>query len=268
VGVFYRKRMGRILIPLVFWTVFYLGWQACFEGITWQSVVRGLIRGNPYGHLWYLYMIAGLYIITPVLQCFVRATSRRGQIGIVVPLLAAVAAHNFINTFTAGSGKVTVFSLFVPYIPYYLCGYVLTQIVVPPRWLKYLAAGVMAAWLGIALGTGLLFPRIEFYLSSHHCPLIILMSVGVFLLVSGLFGQCRIDREQSWKVLRFLDDRSFGVYLVHPLFMLILMQLGLHNHYIVLHPLLSIPVFSALIILASLLVTSFLKALPGLRRIV
>jgi len=268
VGTFYRKRMHRILIPLVFWSVFYLGWQAYFEGITPRTVLVGLVRGNPYGHLWYLYMIAGLYLITPVLQPFLRGTTRREQIAIIVPLLVAVCAHSLINTFTGGHGKVTVFSQFVPYIPYYLCGSLLMQIVVPSAWLKHLVVGIVGIWLAIALGTGLFFSRVEFYLGSHHCPLVILMSIAVFLLVSGLFGQHRINGGPSWKLLRFLDDRSFGVYLIHPLFMLIVMQLGLHQRYLVPQPLVSIPIISVLVILASLLVTSFFKAIPGLRRVV
>ncbi len=268
VGVFYRKRTARILAPLVFWTVFYLGWYACFEGISWQYVVRGLIRGNPYGHLWYLYMIAGLYFITPVLQPFLRDTSRREQIAIIVPLLAAVSAHDLINTLTASAGKVTVFSRFVPYLPYYLSGYLLAQATVLPRRVKYLATGALTAWLIIALATGLLFPRVEMYFFGHHCPLVILMAMGVFLAASGLFGRARIDARHRWKILRFLDDKSLGVYLIHPLFITLLLKLGLHTKYIIPRPLASIPVLAVLVLLASLLLTSLLKAVPALRRVV
>jgi surface polysaccharide O-acyltransferase-like enzyme len=78
-AVFYRKRMGRILIPLAFWTVFYLGLRASFEGLSWPEAARDVVRAGPYGHLWFLYMIAGLYFVTPVLQPFVRSTTRRDQ---------------------------------------------------------------------------------------------------------------------------------------------------------------------------------------------
>jgi surface polysaccharide O-acyltransferase-like enzyme len=267
-GVFYRKRMGRILIPLVFWTVFYVGLRVSFEGASWPVVARYLIRGQAYGHLWFLYVIVGLYCITPVLQPFVCSVSRRELAWTVVLLLAAVSIHSLISTFTAGHGKPTVFSLFVAHIPYYLCGCLLSLVMVPRQWIKYLAVGVMAVWLGIALGTGLLFPRVEFYLSSHHSVPIILLSAGVFLLASGLFGQQSVGPAHSWKVLRYLDGMSFGVYLVHPLFLFVVMRLGVPTQPMLGQPLLCIPVVSAIIIFASVLLTSCLKAVPAVRRIV
>lgn len=267
-NVFYRKRMGRILIPLMFWAVLYLGLRVCCEDASWPIVARDLVRGHPYGHLWYLYVVVGLYWITPLLQPFVSRASRRELVWTVVPLLAAVSAHSLISTFTAGQGKPTVFSMFVAYIPYYLCGYLLSLVVVSHRWIKYLAAGVAAAWIGIALGTGLLFHRIEFYLSSHHSPAIILLSAGVFLLACGLFGQPSVGRAPSWKVLRYLDSMSFGVYLSHPLFLFIVMRLGLPTESMLRQPLLCIPAVSLIIILASILLTSGLKAIPAVRRTV
>jgi surface polysaccharide O-acyltransferase-like enzyme len=266
--VFYGKRMARILIPLVFWTVFYLGLRVSFEGASWPVVARDLIRGQAYGHLWFLYVIAGLYCITPVLRPFVGSVSRREMAWTVVPLLAAVSIHSLISTFTAGHGKPTVFSLFVAHIPYYLCGYLLSLVVVPHRWIKYLVVGVLAVWLGIALGTGLLFHRVEFYLSSHHSVPIILLSAGVFLLASGLFGQQSVGPARAWKVLRYLDGVSFGVYLAHPLLLFVVMRLGLPTQPMLGRPLLCIPAISAIIIFAYVLLTSCLKAVPAVRRIV
>ncbi|MCX5644387.1 MAG: acyltransferase family protein [Phycisphaerae bacterium] len=138
----------------------------------------------------------------------------------------------------------------------------------PHRWIKYLAMGVLTVWLGIAVGTGLLFHRIEFYLSSHHSVFVILLSAGVFLLASGLFRQESVGGAHSWKVLRYLDGLSFGVYLVHPLFLFVVMRLGVPTQPMLGQPLLWIPAVSAVIIFASILLTSCLKAVPAVRRIV
>jgi surface polysaccharide O-acyltransferase-like enzyme len=267
-GVFYRRRMGRILAPLAFWTVVYLGLRVCFEHDPWPLLARDVVRGHPYGHLWYLYVIAGLYWITPLLQPFVGRASRRALVWTVVSLLVAVSAHSLISTFTAGQGKPTVFSMFIAYIPYYLCGYLLRLVVVPHGWIKYLVLEIVAVWLAIALGTGLFFGRVDFYLSSHHSILIILLSAGIFLLAFGLLGQPGIDRAQSWKVLRSLDGTSFGVYLIHPLCLFVVMRSGLPTATMLGQPLLWIPVVSAVIITASILLTFCFKAIPGARRTV
>lgn len=267
-AMFYRRRMGRILVPLAFWSVFYLALQAYSGGLTAYVVVRGLIRGNPYGHLWFLYMIAGLYCLTPVLQPFTARASWRQQMWIVALLLASVGSHSFIQTFTASAGRPTIFSVCIPHIPYFLCGYVLSQVVVRSRWIMYLAVWIVAAWVAVAVGTGVLFRQVEFYLSSHHSPLIILMSMGVFLLVSGLFQQQMADHQRPWRILRNLDNTSFGVYLIHPFFLFVLMKSNLHTRYIVPHPLLAIPLLSIALIMASISVASLLKRIPVVRRII
>ncbi len=267
-AVFYRKRMGKILIPLVFWSGFYLALRRGWEGLPGPILVRDLVRGAPYGHLWYMYVIVGLYLITPLLHPFITSVSRRALMWTVVPLLAAVSTHSLISTFTAGEGKPTIFSMFVVYIPYYMCGYLLSLFVVPRAWVKYLAVGVVALWLGIALGTGLLFPRIEFYLSSHHSVPIILLATGLFLLCSGLFGPQSASPAPGWKILRYLDSRSFGIYLSHPLFLFFAVRAGFPTPAMLHQPLFCIPAASAVVILASLVLTSCLKAMPAVRRVV
>lgn len=267
-GVFYRKRMGRIFFPLMFWSVFYLGLRAVTEGISGAVIVRDLVRGSPYGHLWYLYVLAGLYGVTPLLQPFVRCASRRELAWTVVLLLIAVSLHSLVNTFTGGAGRPTVCSRFIAYIPYYLCGYLLSQLVVPHRWIKPLALGVLSVWVAIALGTGLLFPHVEFYLSSHHSPLTILLSVGVFLLAWGLCAPEGTGRTHSWGVLRYVDGTSFGVYLIHPFLLCIAMKSGLPSADMLAHPLLWIPVGSVVLATASILLTVCLKSVPVLCRVV
>lgn len=266
-GLFYKKRMHRILIPLAFWTVFYLRLRLPFHEMTGPFLARALIRGTPYGHLWYLYMIVGLYFITPFLQACLSNTSRREQSWAVVPLLVAGAVQDGVNTFTADTTP-TVFSMFVAYIPYYLCGYLLSQVELPRTSIKYLAAGVLAAWLGIVLGTGLLFQRIGFYLYNHHCPLIILLSIGIFLLASTVFAWQADGRSWPWRALRHLDKVSLGIYLIHPLFIHILKELNLYGLYILRQPLLFIPAISLVVMLASALLASLLRAIPFARRIV
>ncbi len=266
-GLFYRRRMHRILIPLAFWTVFYLRLRLPFREMTGPFLARALIRGTPYGHLWYLYMIVGLYFITPFLQACLSGTSRREQSWLVVSLLVAGAVQDGVNTFTADTTP-TVFSMFVAYIPYYLCGYLLSQVELPRTSIKYLAAGVLAAWLGIVLGTGFLFPQIGFYLYNHHCPLIILLSIGIFLLVSTIYAGPAGGRSRSWRAWRHLDKVSFGIYLIHPLFIHILKEFNLYGQYIVRQPLLFIPAISLVLMLASALLASLLRAILFARRII
>jgi surface polysaccharide O-acyltransferase-like enzyme len=261
-AVFYKKRMSKILIPLAFWTVLYLALRACTESLSWPEAGRDVVRAQPYGHLWFLFMIAGLYFVTPLLQPFVRSATHREQTWIIVSLLAAGSVYDLICQFTGGFGRPTMFSMFITYVPYYLCGSLLYRTVVSARWMKYLAAGVVATWLGIAVGTGLIFPRQYFY--GWHNPLTILMSVGVFLVGSSLLHR----REGRGNIIRYLDSISLGVYLIHPLIIFGLKEVGHYGEHLAQWPILSIPAMSLFIIAVSAILTSGLKAIPVVRRVV
>lgn len=64
-SVFVRKRAARILIPFVFWTVVYaLVWGEPVENF------KNLLLNFNYaaGHLWFVYMLIGLYALMPLLS--------------------------------------------------------------------------------------------------------------------------------------------------------------------------------------------------------
>ena len=73
-GEFFRRRAVRILIPLLVWTVVYaLVWGEPVENF------KGLLLNFNYaaGHLWFVYMLIGLYLIMPLLSPWAEKVSRR-----------------------------------------------------------------------------------------------------------------------------------------------------------------------------------------------
>lgn len=88
-GEFYRKRASRVLIPLAIWTVVYsfyctfkMGVGLETTGDYFMSIISGIgfffiNFPGPIGHLWYVYMILGLYLIIPILSPWVERASRR-----------------------------------------------------------------------------------------------------------------------------------------------------------------------------------------------
>ncbi|MBK9746196.1 MAG: acyltransferase family protein [Chloroflexi bacterium] len=63
---FYRRRLGRILLPLIFWSVLYTLWSTVRSGAyDWQTLLIRFLTGNPYFHMWYIFMLVGLYLVAP-----------------------------------------------------------------------------------------------------------------------------------------------------------------------------------------------------------
>lgn len=73
-GEFFRRRCVRILIPFLVWT--------CVYAFVWGEPVenfRNLIFNFNYaaGHLWFVYMLVGVYMIMPLLSAWAEKVSKR-----------------------------------------------------------------------------------------------------------------------------------------------------------------------------------------------
>jgi surface polysaccharide O-acyltransferase-like enzyme len=77
---FYRKRLNKIIIPLVFWSSFYAAWRL-FRGyistgsVEIVGVFTDAINGEAFYHLWFLFMILGMYAFTPFFRVIVKGVS-------------------------------------------------------------------------------------------------------------------------------------------------------------------------------------------------
>ncbi|MYN13307.1 acyltransferase family protein [Pusillimonas sp. TS35] len=73
---FFRKRFVRVLPPLLFWSLFYMAWNAWHgEGYgPWYGWLRAVANGPVTFHLWYLYAIVGIYLFVPFLRKIWHAT--------------------------------------------------------------------------------------------------------------------------------------------------------------------------------------------------
>ena len=73
-GEFFKRRAGRILIPFLFWSVVY----ALVWGEPVQNFKDLLLNFNyAAGHLWFVYMLIGLYLIMPLLSPWAEKVGKR-----------------------------------------------------------------------------------------------------------------------------------------------------------------------------------------------
>ncbi len=130
VKVFYRKRLNKIAIPIIFWSVVYLLIQYIRSEInghtfTILALLKLIITGVPYYHMWFLYMIVCLYLFTPFMRKFVE-NSRRYQITIFVIITFFLSSFNVIVSYLSNLGESKIFfNGFLIYIPYYFIGYLI-----------------------------------------------------------------------------------------------------------------------------------------------
>lgn len=78
---FFRKRALRVVYPFVIWCIVYAIYYYFKRNDTIQDVINNILHipvnfGTEVGHLWFIYMILGLYILTPVISPWLEQCSK------------------------------------------------------------------------------------------------------------------------------------------------------------------------------------------------
>lgn len=265
-GRFFRRRVTRVGVPLVFWTAFYLGWRVWYRGeepsLAWA--VRAVAFGAPYAHLYFLYLLLGLYLVTPVLRAFLREASQARQAAVVLGAFLIGAGDKVIRShFDLG---VTAFLLFVPYLGYYLAGWWLRDLRLSPQAVRRAWAVLLGSIVLTALATRGLFslfrsPGHRYYALEYLSPTVIAMSLAAFVVMAHHFRE--LPRRPA---LRWLADSMLGIYLIHPALLNVFRDHGLtptwHGAWV------GLPVSAVLALTISLALTALLRVLPGGRWVV
>ncbi len=244
VGEFYKRRIKRIGVPYIAWAIIYLILQYGFlrERFSFPDVLSRVINGSAYFHLYFVNIILGLYLITPVLKKFISSTSSNIQRYILAGLFSGVFLIYLINYILRPAvDPFDGLGIFIPYIPYYLAGYYLRNIKISKRafYLSSIFVVVLISLTTIlnyknmqAFGWVNVFsPRGGFdYFYQHFSLNVILMSLLGFVLLHNmpsLFSKIRTPLLK--KSVFFVAPLVFGIYLIHPL-LIVFIERVLKDH--------------------------------------
>jgi surface polysaccharide O-acyltransferase-like enzyme len=225
---FYRKRLLRLGPAFVAWQVFYIivvqQWLS-HRNLTVADVLQQIADGKTYTHLYFLYLIAGLYLVAPVLAAFLagggpgRAYIFAGSV-LGSTLLVYVIAD--LSTLYGSPRPIVLNALtqWVPYVGYFLAGWALRNVRFSWPWATLAAIGTLALlaetiWQYVNSGRHVLLNAVAplGYLSVITAA----ASIGVFVVAQSIFAHAKGTGRAS-RVLGELSDASFGVYLVHFFF--------------------------------------------------
>ena len=233
VGRIFRKYLPRIVWAYLFWSLvyvlLYLATRIYIDG-GYHGAVSDLVTMFITGHyhMWFLFMIAGLYIITPLVR---RITSHKQSMEYFLVLFAVFALLLpqllTLNTvfkdmpfpwlFNAMNTAYSTMSLHFPlgFTGYFIRGYYRSQNT-PPRWAVWLC-GVLgfSAVIGLSAVASLcLRGPTEFFYAPTSVP-VCLESVFVFCSVKAAVSRRGPSRADG--IICALSKYSFGIYLVHAL---------------------------------------------------
>ncbi|WP_026117473.1 acyltransferase [Nocardiopsis alkaliphila] len=272
VGDFYRKRWAKIGVPLLVWTALYLLWQQWRDGLDAPSMATQAASGAPSIHLYFLYVIAGLYLFTPFLRTVVEHGSRTALwwfagaafgVGVLDQLLSLID----------GAGGVSAVTRFLPFLGYYLVGWLLLTTAPGPRTTR---VGIAALVLGVTattVGAGVAahmegeWSSGGEYFYAFLSPPMILAGIGAYLTLRAVGTRLAMAENPAARaakgVVRVVSGLSLGVYLVHVIVLYTLRDLwGMPEGYPALFAAAGYAIVTAVI---SLLLVALMRRVPLLR---
>lgn len=261
---FWTKRMGRLLPAFIAWPTIYFAWRAFYwhEPISLATIAHDAVAGRPYVHLYFLFLIAGLYLVTPFLATALSALTLP-QLRHLIFIMAGLAMGANLFDFLASSA----FTMFVPYLTYYLAGWYCARVLHDRPGVSALAvgfaAGLITGLTALLVSTRGFDDRWAFYFYEDFSPTVMVMAVGLFLLTLQGTIPPRVE-----SIAHTLAPLTLGVYLAHP----IVVELLRYAYFLALPVLLRPPYYVPVTFFATCLLTFGLVALmqrvPGLQRIV
>ena len=219
----WRKYIPRLVTAFLFWSAIYQVYYIFFGGQTlnWKGVLSQYLIG-PY-HMWFLYMIIGLYAVTSILRkmsgdagitryfviLFIFAEFLK-EYGPYLPLvgstLAYVAEKINLNVVLGMTG-------------YYVLGWHLyrTELTKKQETAIYLA-GLLALCFTIFAASNLPIPEgqdSEFY-QKYLKPNVILESAALYTFFVKRVCKVRFSERLAYWI-SLLAENCFGIYLIHAL---------------------------------------------------
>jgi surface polysaccharide O-acyltransferase-like enzyme len=268
---FYKRRMTRVGIPLAAWTIVYFAARVFLdhETLSASQVLHLILTGDVCYHLWFLYMIFGLYLMTPMLRDFVRRASRNQRLFVIV--LGLVLANAYYQTDAiVWHNQRSIFTRFIPFIPYYLCGYEL-RLIDPKRVPSvYLLLAVVASALYLAGLSGPFFAdagglQKRFVFDYFSLPQIVL-SIAVFWAAYLYDSTAKPLQGIGKTAIEWVASTTLGIYAMHPLVLWYIQdRLGKYGNGYFLPAVVVVPLVT---FGACYLLTSVLMNIPVLKRIV
>ena len=244
-GEFFRRRLMRVGLPYLLWCVYY--------SLVYGSPLHRILFNFPDagGHLWFVPMLLGLYVLMPLLSPWAERVGERELRGWIwawlattllpfvrklslvcfgdpafgsVPYLWGEAAWNHFGTFYYLSGFVGYMLLGLYFRRF---GRSLTWGGTLRRALPLLAVGMTGMSVGFYTRFGGKFPFdapyacvVDFEMTLEYCSTFVALAVVGWFLVFRMFVS---DGGFYRRVILPLSQASYGTYLVHMTILLTLL---------------------------------------------
>lgn len=203
---FYKKSLPKLIIPTLLFEIFYM-MVSVFGGNSVAGALHGALTGNIAGHLWFMFMMMGLYITFPLLY-FIKQNIDHKMFVVfsLVMVLFSCIIHFSYELPWAGQC--------LEFIGYFLMGNLIRKIG------KELP-GSVRSWILLSFGFLLItfiLNEYQFYHGTYdptffrnpNFPTVIIASLSIFVA----FSKAEVNHIPN--VFQKLAKHSMVIYMLHP----------------------------------------------------
>jgi len=222
---FYKRRISKLGIPIIFWPFFY---YFCFLflkriDLNFAKLVNDFVFLNMFYHLYFLYIIFGLYLFTP----FIKKTLKTSTMAEKKALMAgsfvfSAMVATLVYALPTKINYWSIFTVFIPFLCYFLAGDFLRHVTPTKKALYSCLALFVGVTIIVSVCKFFAYENTNIYLIRYLSDA---LSVGVMVQsVLAFIILLNVTRYKSFltsipttKVIHTLAAASFGIYIIHPM---------------------------------------------------
>ena len=213
-GSFLRKRLGKIIGPTLFWSIFYIAINF-IKGDCQGSLMKELIsipfsaQGNPV--LWFMYTLIGLYLLAPIISRWIENVSRK-EMEFYLGLWGISLCYPILSSFLSiNQGTTGILYYFTGYAGYFTLGAYLKKY--PER----ISFKNIIPLMGIAILAPIICKIAQINVNFYE----VFWYLSIFVVIQCVFWFQTITKlplkfsNRVETMLTRISNLSFGIYLIH-----------------------------------------------------
>ncbi len=271
-----KNNVLRMFVIFVFWAIVYKFGSMFSSGkpITWKGVGNAFLeicKGDFHYHLWYLPMLIGLYLITPLLRKVCKKENKQLVEYFLIVFFIGTTFIRFMASKNLGAPTNAIFDFanqltpdaFVNYVGVYILGWYLATFDHSKKF-RIIIYSVGFGLYFLGAGADLLYSYVRggtsFFSSDNLGFLKLLPASAIFLA----FRYSKFANKEH-KFVKYLSGCTFGIYLTHAFVRNILFNLFGEGMMVLCETgwaVLLIPVYTIVIFVVSFGVTALISLLP------
>lgn len=260
----FKKYILRIIICLFIFGMFYSILEIYFNTKTINldliyNSIKNIITGNLWAHMWYLYLILGLYLLTPIYRIITKNSKKEEYSYLLIILFIFTIILNDISMFLNINISFNVL-IFNPYIFLYFLGDYLSRYGINK---KIQNINYIFTLISVVL---IILNNIINIFNPNYLTYTCLFTFSITLSIFNFIKNTKFNFKNE-KILINISECTLGIYLIHQLIINIIYKL-LKIDIILNYPYISLILYSLFVLIISYIIVYLLRKIKLIKKYV